>query len=366
MGNSGRPAARSGRETPDHRSAARYLLWLTRRQLPRVAAGATFGTLWMTGLMMPPYLLSRALDDGLVPGRRGPLLGWTAALLAMGALNAALAIARHRTMTRVRMDATFRTVRVVVDQTLRLGASLPHRVTAGEVVTIGIGDVGVISQTLTLTGPGVGAVIAYGVVAALLLAVDPALAALVLLGVPALAVLVGPLLRRLEGAEARYRERQSGLADRLADLVGGVRVLGGLGGKEVFAARYRRESAALLAEGYRVGAHASWIQALGVGLPALFLAAVTWLAARMAADGALSVGELVAVYGYTAALAAPVSFLIEAGYDVTRGWSPPAGWCGSWTWHPTRGAAAATGATGRRCRPCCGIRSPASRWCPGR
>ncbi|MEU3709592.1 ABC transporter transmembrane domain-containing protein [Streptomyces catenulae] len=319
MGNPGRAAARSGPERPDHRSAARYLVWLTRCQLRRVAVGATFGTLWLTGLMMPPYLLSRAVDDGLVPGHRGALLGWTAALLAMGALNAALAIARHRTMTRVRMDATFRTVRAVVDQTLRLGASLPRRVTAGEVITIGIGDVGVISQTLTLTGPGVGAVLSYGVVAALLLAVDPALAALVLLGVPALAVLVGPLLRRLEGAEARYRERQGGLTDRLADLVGGVRVLGGLGGKEVFAARYRRESAELCAEGYRVGAHASWIQALGVGLPALFLAAVVWLAARMAAAGTISVGELVAVYGYTAALAAPVSFLIEAGYDVTRG-----------------------------------------------
>jgi len=42
---------------------------------------------------------------------------------------------------------------------------LPRRVTDGEVVTIGIGDVGVISMTLTITGPGVGAVLAYFVVA---------------------------------------------------------------------------------------------------------------------------------------------------------------------------------------------------------
>ncbi|MFI7098160.1 ABC transporter transmembrane domain-containing protein [Streptomyces sp. NPDC050161] len=316
-GISGRGAAGPG--VPDHRGPARYLWWLTRSQLRRVAAGATFGSLWMVGLMLPPYVLSRAIDEGLAPGRTGSLLGWSGVLLATGVLNAFLAIMRHRTMTKIRMDATFRTVRVVVAHTLRLGAALPRKATAGEVVTIGVGDVAVISQTLTLTGPGVGAVLAYGVVAVLLLSVSALLAVLVLLGVPLLAVLVGPLLGRLQGAESRYRERQSGLAARLTDLVGGLRVLGGLGGKEAFAARYRRESDALRAEGYRVGAVTSWIQALGVGLPTLFLAAVTWLAARMAAQGALSVGELVAVYGYTAALVIPVTFFIEGGYDLTRG-----------------------------------------------
>lgn len=304
---------------PDHRSAGRYIWWLVSSQRGRVAAGATYGSLWMVGLMLPPYVLSRAIDDGLVPGRMPVLLGWVAVLLAVGVGNAWLAVMRHRTMTRIRMDATFRTVRAVVAQSLRLGAALPRKTTAGEVVTIGIGDVAVISQTLTMTGPGVGAVLAYAVVAVLLLAVSPLLALVVLLGVPLLAVLVGPLLGRLQGAETRYRERQSGLAAQLTDLVGGLRVLGGLGGKEVFAARYREASQELRAEGYRVGAVTSWVQALGVGLPTLFLAAVTWPAARMAAQGAITVGELVAVYGYAAALVVPVSFFIEGGYDLTRG-----------------------------------------------
>ncbi|MFI1155441.1 ABC transporter transmembrane domain-containing protein [Streptomyces sioyaensis] len=304
---------------PDHRSAGRYLWWLVSSQRGRVAAGATYGSLWNVGLMLPPYVLSRAIDDGLVPGRMPVLLGWVAVLLAVGVGNAWLAVMRHRTMTRIRMDATFRTVRAVVAQSLRLGAALPRKTTAGEVVTIGIGDVAVISQTLTMTGPGVGGVLAYAVVAVLLLAVSPLLALVVLLGVPLLAVLVGPLLGRLQGAETRYRERQSGLAAQLTDLVGGLRVLGGLGGKEVFAARYREASQELRAEGYRVGAVTSWVQALGVGLPTLFLAAVTWPAARMAAQGTITVGELVAVYGYAAALVVPVSFFIEGGYDLTRG-----------------------------------------------
>ncbi|PVE08504.1 ABC transporter transmembrane domain-containing protein, partial [Streptomyces scopuliridis] len=196
---------------------------------------------------------------------------------------------------------------------------LPRRVTAGEVVTIGIADVIVLSRTLTITGPGFGAVVAYLVVAALLLSVSSLLAAVVLLGVPLLAVLVGPLLGRLQRVETTYRERQGALAARFVDIVGGLRVLSGLGGKDVYAGRYRRDSAKLKEEGYRVGAVTSWIDALGLGLPALFLAAVTWLAARMAAQGDITVGELVAVYGYVAVLVMPVAFFIEGGYDLSRG-----------------------------------------------
>ncbi|MFD4987171.1 ABC transporter transmembrane domain-containing protein [Streptomyces sp. NPDC058374] len=304
---------------PDRRSAGRYLWWLVTSQRRRITAGALLGSAWMVCLTLPPYVLSRAIDDGLVPGRWPVLLGWVAVLLGVGVLDAWLSVLRHRTMTRVRLDAVFRSVRVVVRQATRLGAALPRRVTTGEVLTIGFGDVAVIANTLTVTGPGVGAVLAYLVVAALLLAVSPLLAVVVLLGVPLLAVLVGPLLGRLQGVEAAYREQQGRLASRFEDIVGGLRVLNGIGGKEMHAERYRRGSQRLRTEGYRVGAVTSWVQALGVGLPTLFLGAVTWLAARMAAQGEISVGELVAVYGYAAVLVVPVSSFIEGGYDLSRG-----------------------------------------------
>ncbi|WP_407991007.1 ABC transporter transmembrane domain-containing protein [Kitasatospora sp. CMC57] len=303
---------------PDVRSAGRYLWWLAASQRGRVAAGAVFGTVWMLGLVLPSYLLSRAVDDGLKAGRSGALVGWSLALLLVGTVTALIGVARHRTMTKVRMDATFRTVRVVVRQAVRLGAVLSGKTAAGEVVTIGVADVQRMSATLTMTGPGVGAVITYLVVAALLLAISPLLAVMVLLGVPLLALLIGPMLGRLQRAEARYREQQGRLAGRFEDMVGGLRVLHGLGGKDVYAARYRQDSQQQLADGYRVGAVTSWIQSLGAGLPILFLAAVTWVGARLAAQGSITVGQLIAVYGYTAALNIPVWFMIEGGQDLSR------------------------------------------------
>ncbi|MEK0097665.1 ABC transporter ATP-binding protein [Streptomyces sp. A475] len=304
---------------PDRRGPGWYLWWLIVCQRGRCAAGAAWGSAWMVGLTLPSFVLSRAVDDGLEPGHGGELAGWCAVLLGAGRVNAWLAIMRHRTMTRVRLDAALRTVHIVVAHTTRLGAVLPRRVEAGEVVTIGFGDAAAMANTLTITGPGVGAVVAYAVVALFLLSVSWLLAVVVLLGVPLFALSVGPLLGRLQGVQTAYREQQGGLAARFGDIVGGLRVLGGLGGKEVYAERYRRDSQALQAQGYRVAAVTSWIGALGVGLPMLFLAVVTWLAARMAVQGAITVGELVAVYGYVAVLVVPVSFFIEGGSDLSRG-----------------------------------------------
>ncbi|MFE2430723.1 ABC transporter ATP-binding protein [Streptomyces sp. NPDC059373] len=304
---------------PPGSGPGRFLWWLLTSQRHRTVGGAVYGSVWMVLLTAPPYFMSRAIDDGLVPGDMTAVAGWASALLVTGVFNAWVSIMRHRTMTRLRMDARFRVVKVVIRQAVRLGAALPRQVQAGEVVTVGVSDVRTISESLTMVGPGVGAAVAYLVVAGVLMSISGPLAAVVLLGLPLMAVLLGPLLRRLQGAEGAYRERQSGLTARIGDLAGGLRVLNGLGGKELYADRFRGASQGLREQGYRVGAVTSWVQALGVGLPTVFLAVVTWLAARMAAQGTISVGELVSVYGYVAVLVGPVAFFVEGSYQLSRG-----------------------------------------------
>ncbi|MFJ9820606.1 ABC transporter transmembrane domain-containing protein [Streptomyces sp. NPDC101151] len=305
--------------TPDTRGGWHYLWWLVLRQRVRSLVGALLGSTWMVLLAAQPYMMARAVDDGLVPDRMDVLVRWTVAMFVVGAVNAWLSIMRHRTMTRVRMDANFRTLKLVVGHAARLGAVLPRRAGAGEVVTIGVGDVQTLAQALTVVGPGVGSIVVYLVVAGVLLSISAPLAAVVLLGVPVIALLTGPLTLRLQGAESEYRERQGVLTARIGDLAGGLRVLNGLGGKGLFSDAFRKDSQRLRVQGYRVGAVASWVQALGVGLPTLFLAVVTWLAARLAAQGSISIGELVAVYGYVAVLIGPVAFFVQMAYELNRG-----------------------------------------------
>ncbi|WP_230688641.1 ABC transporter ATP-binding protein [Micromonospora sp. WMMC415] len=296
-----------------------YIWWLVRCQPWRVLRGGLIGTAWMLGLAVRPYLVARAIDDGLRASDHRALLSWVAAIVVAGVGLAYLGIMRHRTMTFVREDASARSAAVLLRHLSRIGAVLPRRLAAGDVATVGGADITHTSAVLTMTGPGVGAVLAYAFVAVLLWSVSPLLALFVLLGVPAMVVVVGPLLRRLERVESVYRHQQGLLTTRAGDIVAGLRVLAGVGGRGLFAGRYAARSRQLLAEGYRVGAVNSWIEALTIVIPGLFLAAVVWLAARMAADGDITIGQMIAVYGYVAVLIVPVWFLLEGGYQLIRG-----------------------------------------------
>ncbi|MFD6679884.1 ABC transporter ATP-binding protein [Micromonospora parva] len=297
----------------------RFLWWLVRCQPWRVLRGSLLGTAWMIGLSARPYLIARAVDDGLRAGDTRALALWVAAIVVAGVGLSYLGIMRHRTMTFIREDAKARSAEVLLRHLSRIGAVLPRRVGAGEVSTIGGSDIDWTAQVLTLTGPGVGAVVAYGVIAVVLWSISPMLALCVLVGVPVVGLVVGPLLRRLERAESVYRRQQGALTARSGDIVAGLRVLAGVGGRDLFARRYAARSQALRAEGYRVGAVNSWIDAATVAIPGLFLAAVVWLTARMAVTGDVTIGELVAVYGYVATLIVPVWFLLEGSHQLIRG-----------------------------------------------
>lgn len=304
---------------PDSRSPGRYLWWLVTCQWRRVLLGGFWSSLWMAGLAVQPLVIRGAIDDGMVGADWRALVWWAAGGVGLGLAVAAVGVLRHRIMTIIRTDAAYRTVQVVTRHVAQLGAVVPRRLATGEVVTIGTTDITHISQVLTIAGPGVGAVVACVVIAVLLLNISPVLGLLVLVGMPALTVLVGPLMSRLRHTETEYRHRQGELTARAGDIVAGLRVLRGIGGEALFSERYRERSQALRAQGYRVGAVTSWVRALAFGLPGLFVALVMWLAARLAVQGDITVGDLVAVYAYAAVLVWPTVFLIDGAHSLVRG-----------------------------------------------
>ncbi|GIE10641.1 ABC transporter [Paractinoplanes ferrugineus] len=303
----------------DARGPVRFLWWLARTHQGRVGLGAMFGSLWYLSLVITPWLLARAIDRGLHGRSTTALLEWAALVLVVGVASAGLSIMRHRSMTKLRLAVALKTADLVMTHATRLGSALPRRVTAGEVVTIGISDVWTIGRAMNVGGVGVASVLAIVVTSLLLFSTSHMLAVVVLIGVPLLAVAVGPLLGRTQRAGRQYREKQGELNARLVDVLGGLKILNGLGGKDTHRRRYDLESSRLREQGYRVGGPSSWIGALGEGLPVVFIGVVIWLAARLAADGGITVGQLVAVYGYTAVLAIPVNVLIFCGFDVTHG-----------------------------------------------
>ena len=109
------------------------------------------------------------------------------------------------------------------------------------------------------------------------------------------------------------------LSNTATDIVGGLRVLRGIGGEQVFHDRYRRESQTTRRAGVEVARLQSVLDALQVFLPGVFVVVVVWLGARYAVQGRITAGELVAFYGYSAFLMIPLRTATEYANKLIRG-----------------------------------------------
>ncbi|SCL13771.1 ABC transporter ATP-binding protein [Micromonospora inyonensis] len=304
---------------PDPRSATRFLVWLANQSRPTLVAGIVLGVVWMVAQALAPAAIGRAIDAGLTARDPGALVTWGLVLLGLGVLQAVAGVLRHRCAVHNWLAAAYRTVQLTVEAANRLGATLPRRVAAGELVSIGTSDIGQIGSAMEILARGSGAVVALVTITVILLTASLPLGLVVVLGVPVLMTAVGLLIRPLHRRQRTYRDQEGRLTTRVGDIVRGLRVLRGVGGEQMVAARYRVESQALRAEGVRVARVDSLLAAVQILLPGLFLALVTWLGARFALRGEISAGQLVAFYGYTAFLVTPLRTITETIDQLTRG-----------------------------------------------
>lgn len=305
--------------TPDVRSPGRYLWWVARGQLPTIIGGITFGTIWMVAQSVMPAIIGKAIDAGVADQDMSQLWLWALALLGVGVIQAAAGIVRHRFAVQNWLIAAYRTVQLVARHAVRLGATLPRRVATGEVVSIGTSDLAHVGNSIEVMGRAAGAVVSFFVVAAILLNASVTLGLVVLIGVPLLLVALGPLLKPLQKRNMAQREMMGELNTLASDIVGGLRVLRGIGGEDVFHRRYVEESQRVRGAGMQVARLQSVLDALQVFLPGVFVVVVVWLGARFAVEGQITPGELVAFYGYSAFLMIPLRTGTEVVNKVIRG-----------------------------------------------
>ncbi|MEU4239416.1 ABC transporter ATP-binding protein [Actinoplanes sp. NPDC026619] len=304
--------------TPDGRSATHYLGWLTWRFRRTVFPAIGMAILWMLCQAVVPAIVGKAIDAAVRHDRDG-LLTWSLVLFAVGAGQAFFGVSRHRFALVNFLSAMFATVQTTVRQAGRLGSVLSRRIDTGEVVAIGTADIRAVGAAIDITARGTGSLIAVVTVTVILLTTSVPLGLVVVLGVPVLMAVVGLLIKPLHHRQQQTREQQGRLTSRATDLVGGLRVLRGVGGEAVIAERYRAQSQALRAAGVRTAGVESLLEAAQVLLPGIFLVLVTWLGARFALRGHITVGQLVSFYAYAAFLVAPLRQLTEALDKLTRG-----------------------------------------------
>ncbi|KOX17142.1 ABC transporter permease [Nocardiopsis sp. NRRL B-16309] len=287
------------------------MLWLARRSWPSLTwAGLTNGGYW-TCVTLVSAALGAAVDAGFT-GDTSALFRWFGVLAALAVTAAALVVLGHRANCFNWYASAYRTVQVVTERSVLLGPTLTRRIPSGEVVAVGTDDIDRVGDLYENSSSLPGSLISITVISTLMLASHVTLGLVVLVSVPLMLVGMVPLLRVFSRRQEHHRDRQAELTTRSTDLVAGLRVLRGVGGERAVGDRYTAESQRVRAAGVRVGWADAALQSVRELLPGLLLVGIVWYGARLALADDISVGALVAFYGYTGSLAIAVRGLMRA------------------------------------------------------
>lgn len=265
---------------------------------------------WQLGESLVPIVIGAVVDRGIATGDTHAFVLW---MLVLAGLFAVLSLA-YRYGSR----QGFRSVReeehrlrLEVSRHLIDPAGARSTMPSGEVLSLATSDALLVGSVVRQVGYTVASVTAVLVVAVYLFSVHAGLALLVLLGMPVVLLvtqLFTPLVARRTLAQQGSIAAASGVA---TDLVQGLRPLKGIAGEQAAAAAYRQVSQEASRATIGMARSMGYLTGLTTGLAGLFLAMVTLVAGRLALNGDISLGQLIAVVGLTQYLAEPITSLGE-------------------------------------------------------
>ena len=131
---------------------------------------------------------------------------------------------------------------MVTRKAAQMGHVLPRRTPTGEVLSVASADsdeFGALTEILARTGTQL---VAYLVVAFIVLSTSVELGVLLLIAAPVLVGAAFPLLRPLHRRQQIERGRNSDLTSMATDIVAGLRILRGIGGERTFGRNYAAQS----------------------------------------------------------------------------------------------------------------------------
>jgi ABC-type multidrug transport system fused ATPase/permease subunit len=296
-----------GSGTPDIRGPWRYLLSMAASHWRVITADCFFNVMWTGAQALTPAVIGEAVNAGLIARHQAALIWWGLAIAGLGVVVAVSAMLVERYEMIVRVQPAYQTMRLVTRHACDLGATVTRRVSAGDLLTVGVSDINLIGQALEVGARGVGGVFAFAFVAALMLTASWQVGLLVLIAVPVILSITTRLSRTLRARQGEVRARQRELTDQAVDIVRGLRVLRGFGGGDIFADRYRDGSQKLRFTVARQAQSSAMLGAATTFLPSALLVGVVALAASQVLARQLSAGEMVAFYGYATYLVSPVN-----------------------------------------------------------
>ena len=293
-------------------SAAALRSRTLRRHRGRITLGATLLSLHQLCEALVPVAIGVTIDQAVATGDLTALLWCVGGLIL---LFTVLALA-YRSGARITLGVVEREAHMLRLESAR--RALHPRgersgLRSGEVLAVATSDAEQAATYARAWAVGIAQVAAIVVTTVVLLTIDLPLGVGVLVGVPLMLLLLrlpaARITRRTEAKQATAA-RATAMA---TDLVGGLRVLMGIGARHNASLRYGRSSDRALDASIGAAASNGLYKGLVTAVGALFLACVAGVAGWMAIQGHLTIGELVIIVGLAQFLAEPVRALGMVG-----------------------------------------------------
>jgi putative ABC transport system ATP-binding protein len=288
-------------------------------QRRHVGAAALLAAGHQAGEALVPVLIGVVIDTAVATGSVSRLVLWLAVL---GVVFVVLsysyrfgARAAERASEWAGHDLRLSLTRRILDP--RGGAEAGRL--SGELTNIATGDARRVGGVNVVLPAGIAALTGLLVSAAALLWISVPLGLVVLLGAPPLLWLGHLLGRPLERRSAVEQERAAHASGVAADLVAGLRVLKGIGAERAAVARYRRTSQESLSATLRAARAQAAHDGAILALTGVFIAAVALVGGRLAANGDISVGDLIAAVGLALFLLTPLQLLAWVNAQLAQG-----------------------------------------------
>ncbi|MFE9433682.1 ABC transporter ATP-binding protein [Streptomyces sp. NPDC006640] len=288
-------------------------------QRGRVALSALFGSGHQIGEALVPALIGVVIDRAVTGSDTGTLVLW---LGVLAAVYAGLALsfrigAWSGELAAVRAEHSLRVT--LVRRVLHPGGGAEKGRLPGALATIATEDakrVGAVNMALTL---GIAALVGIATCAIVLLRTSVTLGLVVLVGTPVLLWLGHLLSKPLETRSEAEQEQAAHASAVAADLVTGLRVLKGIGGESAAIERYRATSRDSLRATLRAARAQAFQSGMVLALTGCLIAAVALVGGRLAAEGTISLGQLVSAVGLALFLIGPLEVLAWVNAELAQG-----------------------------------------------
>ena len=296
----------------DRPSTAHGLLVRAVRRHPAAVCGATaLIVLWQVCETLVPVAIGLVIDRAVLGGSP---LDLVLSLALLGALFTVLSLA-YRFGARTGFTAAQQEqhrLRVEVAETVLRPRGARTDLSPGEILSVATSDSDRVVRVFPVIPRILSGLASIVVAAVVLLRADVLLGVVALVGSVVVLVVVQVASPRISRRTAEQQETAARATGVATDLLRGLRPLKGIGAEAVAARRFRVVSQQAAGASVRAGASFGLLNGLSVAAGGILLAVVAGIAGRLALQGDLSIGELIAVVGVAQYLTEPLNQIADS------------------------------------------------------